>query len=229
MFPAALEIASEYSLISNRPTSSRLSSRPPTSSMSSQYGQCSSQRYNCVVREREEHWANANAEQALEGKDVKDILLNVGSGGGAAAAPAGGAAAGGAAAAEEEAKEEEKEEGMFSPHTSQNPSTHLTQPAHREGRRVRRGYGIRPVRLSFCDSTFSATSSTSTFANSLRRQHDDEQNPFLLHLALARRWRLYFRRPSRGSCRATMGCSGISYGYWGCVCRDLRQMKMQKS
>ncbi|KAH7094768.1 60S acidic ribosomal protein P1 [Paraphoma chrysanthemicola] len=53
--------------------------------------------------------------KALEGKDVKDLLLNVGSGGGAAAAPAaggaGGAAAGGdAAPAEEEKKEEEKEE-----------------------------------------------------------------------------------------------------------------------
>jgi large subunit ribosomal protein LP1 len=47
----------------------------------------------------------------LEGKDVKDLLLNVGSGGGAASAPTGaaGGAAGGEAAAEE--KEEEKEEG----------------------------------------------------------------------------------------------------------------------
>ncbi|KAI1173143.1 60S acidic ribosomal protein P1 [Nemania sp. FL0916] len=52
--------------------------------------------------------------KALEGKDVKDLLSNVGSGGGAAAGPAaGGAAAGGAAAADEpaaEEKEEEKEE-----------------------------------------------------------------------------------------------------------------------
>ncbi|KAK6337687.1 hypothetical protein TWF696_001173 [Orbilia brochopaga] len=52
--------------------------------------------------------------KALEGKDVKDLLLNVGSGGGApAAGGATTAAAGGAAAAEEvkeEAKEEEKEE-----------------------------------------------------------------------------------------------------------------------
>ncbi|CAI6338554.1 unnamed protein product [Periconia digitata] len=50
--------------------------------------------------------------KALEGKDVKDLLLNVGSGGGAAPA-AGGAAAGGAAdaaAPAEEEKEEEKEE-----------------------------------------------------------------------------------------------------------------------
>merc|ERR1711964_943484 len=39
--------------------------------------------------------------KALEGKDVKDLLLNVGSGGGAAAAPAAGGAAGGEAAAEE--------------------------------------------------------------------------------------------------------------------------------
>ncbi|CAN8105637.1 unnamed protein product [Discula destructiva] len=49
--------------------------------------------------------------KALEGKDVKDLLTNVGSGG---AAPAvAGAAAGGAAPAEEakeQAKEEEKEE-----------------------------------------------------------------------------------------------------------------------
>jgi 60s Acidic ribosomal protein len=48
--------------------------------------------------------------QALEGKDVKDLLLNVGSGGGAAAAPSAGGAAGGPAP-EEAAKEEEKEEG----------------------------------------------------------------------------------------------------------------------
>ncbi|PUU76450.1 60s acidic ribosomal protein-domain-containing protein [Tuber borchii] len=52
--------------------------------------------------------------KALEGKDVKDLLLNVGSGGGAAAAPGGGgaAASGGAGAAEEKEpeKEEEKEE-----------------------------------------------------------------------------------------------------------------------
>ncbi|KAI9048682.1 hypothetical protein LZ554_007513 [Drepanopeziza brunnea f. sp. 'monogermtubi'] len=51
--------------------------------------------------------------KALEGKDVKDLLLNVGSGGGAAAPAAGGAAAGGdavAAAPKEEEKEEAKEE-----------------------------------------------------------------------------------------------------------------------
>ncbi|KIX95280.1 60S acidic ribosomal protein P1 [Fonsecaea multimorphosa CBS 102226] len=56
-------------------------------------------------------WATLFA-KALEGKDVKDMLLNVGSGGGAAAAaPAGGAAgAGGAGAAEEAPKEEEKKE-----------------------------------------------------------------------------------------------------------------------
>ena len=47
--------------------------------------------------------------QALEGKDVKDLLSNVGSGGAAAAPAAGGAAAAGGAV--EEAKAEEKEEG----------------------------------------------------------------------------------------------------------------------
>jgi ribosomal protein L12E/L44/L45/RPP1/RPP2 len=50
--------------------------------------------------------------QALEGKDVKDLLLNVGSGGGAAAAPTSGGATSGGADAAEETKEEEKEEGM---------------------------------------------------------------------------------------------------------------------
>merc|ERR1711939_1182476 len=56
------------------------------------------------VAEVEPIWASLFA-KALEGKDVKDMLLNVGSGGGAAA---GGAEA--AAPAEEEKKEEEKEE-----------------------------------------------------------------------------------------------------------------------
>jgi len=59
-------------------------------------------------------WASLLA-KALEGKDVKDLLLNVGAGGGA---PATGPATGGTAAVateaeapkEEEKKEEEKEE-----------------------------------------------------------------------------------------------------------------------
>lgn len=54
---------------------------------------------------------SANALKALEGKNVKDMLLNVGSGGGAAAAaPSGGAAASGGAADAPAAKEEEKKE-----------------------------------------------------------------------------------------------------------------------
>jgi large subunit ribosomal protein LP1 len=52
--------------------------------------------------------------QALEGKDIKDLLTNVGSAG--AAAPAGAAAAGGAAAPAEAAAEEKKEEGNDSIH-----------------------------------------------------------------------------------------------------------------
>ncbi|WFD32557.1 hypothetical protein MSPP1_003605 [Malassezia sp. CBS 17886] len=56
-------------------------------------------------------WASLMA-KALEGKDVKELLLNVGSGAGAApaAAPAAGAAAGGAAEEKKEEKEEEKKE-----------------------------------------------------------------------------------------------------------------------
>jgi large subunit ribosomal protein LP1 len=64
--------------------------------------------------EVESIWSQLFA-KALEGRDVKDMLLNVGGSGAAAAPTAGGAAAatgGGAAAAEEEEekKEEEKEE-----------------------------------------------------------------------------------------------------------------------
>ncbi|KAJ5611637.1 hypothetical protein N7528_008742 [Penicillium herquei] len=61
------------------------------------------------VPEVEPIWATIFA-KALEGKDIKDLLTNVGSGGAAApaAAAAGGAAAPAEAVAEE--KEEEKEE-----------------------------------------------------------------------------------------------------------------------
>ncbi|TGZ84149.1 ribosomal protein 60S [Ascodesmis nigricans] len=64
------------------------------------------------VADVEPIWATLFA-KALEGKDVKDLLLNVGSGGPAAPAAAGGAApaaAGEAAPAAEEKKEEEAEE-----------------------------------------------------------------------------------------------------------------------
>ncbi|KAF2399052.1 ribosomal protein 60S [Trichodelitschia bisporula] len=54
-------------------------------------------------------WASLFA-KALDGRDVKDLLLNVGSGGGAAAAPGGGATGGATDATPEAAKEEEKEE-----------------------------------------------------------------------------------------------------------------------
>ncbi|CAI7574538.1 hypothetical protein N7533_002665 [Penicillium manginii] len=59
------------------------------------------------VAEVEPIWSTIFA-KALEGKDIKDLLTNVGSGG--PAAPAGGAAAGGAAAPAEAAAEEKVEE-----------------------------------------------------------------------------------------------------------------------
>ncbi|KAJ5468591.1 Ribosomal protein 60S [Penicillium sp. IBT 31633x] len=59
------------------------------------------------VQEVEPIWATIFA-RALEGKDIKELLTNVGSAGPAAAAPAGGAA--GAAAPAEEKKEEKEEE-----------------------------------------------------------------------------------------------------------------------
>ncbi|CCX31888.1 50S ribosomal protein LP1 [Pyronema domesticum] len=65
------------------------------------------------VADVEPIWASLFA-KALEGKDLKEMLLNVGSGGAAPAAAAGaassGAAAGGAAEAVEEKKEEKEEE-----------------------------------------------------------------------------------------------------------------------
>ncbi|EAU36209.1 predicted protein [Aspergillus terreus NIH2624] len=62
------------------------------------------------VPEIEPIWTSIFA-KALEGKDIKDLLTNIGSAGPAVAAPAGGAAAAPAeAAAAEEKKEEEKEE-----------------------------------------------------------------------------------------------------------------------
>jgi hypothetical protein len=88
--------------------------------------------------------------QALEGKDVKDLLLNVGSGGGAAAAPTAGGAA--PAAAAEETKEEEKEEGTIYPSICRHPVNQANN-FYSKGR-VRRGYGFRSFRLerflSFC-------------------------------------------------------------------------------
>jgi hypothetical protein len=97
--------------------------------------------------------------QALEGKDVKDMLTAVGSGGGAAAAApatggAGGAAAGGAAAADAPAAEE-KEEGALSFH--RHLYRHKTDILHRE-RGVRRGHGFRSLRLSAFHKTFSTMS-----------------------------------------------------------------------
>ncbi|KAK4224739.1 ribosomal protein 60S [Podospora fimiseda] len=60
------------------------------------------------VADVEPIWASLFA-KALEGKDVKDLLSNVGSGG-AAAGPAAGGAAAAAGGAAEETKEEEKVE-----------------------------------------------------------------------------------------------------------------------
>jgi large subunit ribosomal protein LP1 len=61
------------------------------------------------VADVEPIWASLFA-KALEGKDIKDLLMNVGSGG-AAPAVGGGAAAGGAAAGGAAEPAEEKKEG----------------------------------------------------------------------------------------------------------------------
>lgn len=82
--------------------------------------------------------------QALEGKDVKDLLLNVGSGGGAAAAaPAAGGAGGDAAP--EAAKEEEKVEGTYTIRMAKSWHRCSNMISRQGG--VRRGYGFRSLRL----------------------------------------------------------------------------------
>jgi large subunit ribosomal protein LP1 len=80
--------------------------------------------------------------QALEGKDVKDLLLNVGSGGGAAAAPSGGAAAGGAGEAAAEEKAEEKEEGAYPQSYYLDPIDPLTIATEKEESDEDMGFGL---------------------------------------------------------------------------------------
>ncbi|KAK1839994.1 60s Acidic ribosomal protein [Colletotrichum chrysophilum] len=95
------------------------------------------------IEEVEPIWTSLFA-KALEGKDVKDLLSNVGSGGGAAPAAAGAAAGG--AATEAAAEEAPKEEGTF--RTSDRVSLVASANAcHREGG-VRRRHGLRSLRLS---------------------------------------------------------------------------------
>jgi hypothetical protein len=113
----------------------------------------------------------------LEGKDVKDLLLNVGSGGGAAAPAAGGAAAGGDAGGAEAAKEEEKEEGTNDSNINQSTLTH-----DREGR-VGRRYGFRSFRLNICIYVMTGVLGVLyTTYGGLSEPLIDLANPFLLLL-----------------------------------------------
>ena len=99
------------------------------SSMSSPSGARCSPRYE-EMRGDVAHRSDALS-QALAGKDVKDLLLNVGSGGGAAAAPAtggAGAATGGEAAP---AEEKEKEEGKRRPVNNAEVPTDILQQRRR--------------------------------------------------------------------------------------------------
>lgn len=103
-------------LMLHRLTNCKLSSRPLALRTWSQYGQHCSQRCTHPVGAHHAELASDVRPQALEGKDVKDLLLNVGSGGGAAAAaPAAGAGSGPAAEAAPAAEEEKKEEGKIPP------------------------------------------------------------------------------------------------------------------
>ena len=83
--------------------------------------------------------------KALEGKDVKDLLLNVTSGAGGAA-PAAGGAAPAAGGADAPAAEEKAESGM-SRILGIGCWGMATNQLRREGG-VRRGYGIRSFRLN---------------------------------------------------------------------------------
>jgi ribosomal protein L12E/L44/L45/RPP1/RPP2 len=99
------------------------------------------------VPEIEPIWTSLFA-KALEGKDVKDLLLNVGSGGGAAPAAAGAAAGGASGAAADAPAEEKAEEGKLNRIEKPNTRTRsLTISPNREGG-VRRRHGLRSLRLS---------------------------------------------------------------------------------
>lgn len=107
-----------------------------------------------MLRERENLlWGYAKMmdnQQALEGKDVKDILTNIGSGAGAApaAGAAGGAAGGGGDAAPEAKKEEKKEEGtLFCGFVWVIHVTWLLIRWNYRKRRIRRRHGLWSVRL----------------------------------------------------------------------------------
>lgn len=81
--------------------------------------------------------------QALEGKDVKDLLLNVGSGGGAAAAPtSGGGAAATGGDAPAAAEEEKKEEGTFHPARICSEGLQLTHRTEKEESDDDMGFGL---------------------------------------------------------------------------------------
>jgi 60s Acidic ribosomal protein len=99
------------------------------------------------------------SDKALEGKDVKDLLLNVGSGGGAAAPAAGGAAAAAGAgdAAAEAPKEEAKEEGKITSSCHVRLSLTFLLRKGRIGRR----HGFRSLRLnSACERMASCSPSS---------------------------------------------------------------------
>lgn len=118
------------------------------------------------VADVEPIWATLFA-KALEGKDVKDLLLNVGSGGGAAAAPAAGGAAAAGGAVEAAPAEEEKEEGThFTPLSLEADSitgTVTDQYCHNREGRVRRGHGLRSLRLSVRGFMYCPQFSSTTF------------------------------------------------------------------
>jgi ribosomal protein L12E/L44/L45/RPP1/RPP2 len=110
-------------------------------------------------------WASLLA-KALEGKDVKSMLSNIGAGGGApaaagpGAAAAGGAAAGGAEPAAEEKKEEAKE-GEFAIERYRYHSRNGRLTVSRiDPCRVRRRHGIRTVRLNISQHSPSSLDST---------------------------------------------------------------------
>jgi hypothetical protein len=88
----------------------------------------------------------------LEGKDVKDLLLNVGSGGGAAAAgpSTGGAPAAGGAVAEE--KVEEKVEGKLNPVPLEYCANHISLQIRKS--RTRTWVSVFSIRCSPCSSIY---------------------------------------------------------------------------
>lgn len=137
---------------------------------------------NAASVELEPIWATLLA-KALEGKNVKDMLSNVGAGGGGPAVGSAPAAAGGAAAAEQAPKAEEKKEEEKEESDDDMVCFHITRQPSKSDHRYCSGF--RSLRLMFFHCYL-------LLCISLHAIHSQKQ-----HEALCVIYNKYFRVPNQ--------------------------------